>query len=111
MPAAMTRLPDFDTLLRIARDDAGALERLRHSLVEETIAAAPAGSRQRLRALQWRIDAERRRAGTPLAACVRISSMLHDSLQQLATAFADPASLAKAGRGADVVSLARPRRH
>ena len=40
----------------------------------------PHERRRRLQRLQWRIDRELDRSGTPLAACIRISRMMWDAV-------------------------------
>ncbi|MCZ6709690.1 MAG: DUF3135 domain-containing protein [Gammaproteobacteria bacterium] len=78
------RLPDFDILLDMARNDPEGLETLRRSLTGAVIAAAMSeNTRRRLHGLQFRVDMERRRAGTPLAAAIRISEMMCQSLADL----------------------------
>lgn len=67
---------DFDTMSELARNNPELFESLRRRAIEKVIAEAPAANRDRLRRLQWRIDQERRLAGTPLAACMRISRMM-----------------------------------
>lgn len=73
-------MPSFDEMVRLAKNDPEALERIRLQLIEETIAEAPESCHRRLRGLQFQIDMERRRAGNPMGACIRISKMMHDSL-------------------------------
>lgn len=82
-------LPAFDTLLEMARQDPEGLERLRRRLCEQVIRRTPENSprEERLRRLLWRIEAERRRAGTPLAACLHINNMMLDALFRLNAAF------------------------
>ncbi len=78
------RLPDFDILLDMARNDPEGLETLRRSLTDAVIAAAMNdNTRRRLHGLQFRVDMERRRARTPLAATIRISEMMCRSLAEL----------------------------
>lgn len=67
---------DFDAWSRLAREDAAAFERQRQALIERALEAAPPDLRQRLRGLQFRIDMERARAATPLAAAVRLNAMM-----------------------------------
>ncbi len=67
---------DFDAWSAMARSDPEAFESMRLAAIEAAIASAPAAKRERLRRLQWRIDQERRRSRTPLAACIRISRMM-----------------------------------
>jgi hypothetical protein len=87
-------MPTFDEMVRLAKTDPETLERLRMTLIEETIAEAPESCQRRLRGLQFQIDMERRKAGNPLGACVRISKMMHDSLytmrQTLNAAIGEP---------------------
>jgi hypothetical protein len=71
---------DFDGWCRLATEDPQTFERLRSRRIEEAIASAPAARQQRLRCLQWRIEQERRRAPSALAACVSLSHMMWDSL-------------------------------
>jgi hypothetical protein len=79
-----TRLPDFDILLDMARNDPEGLETLRRSLTGAVIASAMSpNTRRRLHGLQFRVDMERRRARTPLAATIRISEMMCHSLADL----------------------------
>ena len=67
---------DFDVWSALARDNPELFETLRREAIEQVIADAPPANRERLRRLQWRIDQESRLAGTPLAACMRISRMM-----------------------------------
>jgi type VI protein secretion system component VasF len=84
-------LPAFDTLLEMARHDPEGLERLRRRLCEQIIERnADARRQHRLRGLLWRIDHERQRARTPLAACLRLHSLMLDAVFQLNSAFNDP---------------------
>jgi len=68
----------------MARNDPKGLETLRRSLTDAVIAAASSeNTKRRLQGLQFRVDMERRRAGTPLAATIRISEMMCRSLAEL----------------------------
>ena len=79
-----TRLPAFDVLVDMARNDPDGLETLRRSLTDAVIAAASSeNTKRRLQGLQFRVDMERRRAGNPLAATIRISEMMCRSLADL----------------------------
>lgn len=71
---------DFDDWSQLAARDPDGFERRRSEVLEEFIQQAPENRRLRLRRLQWRIDRARERAPTPLAACVKISQMMWDSL-------------------------------
>lgn len=71
---------DFDEWSRLAKTDPAAFEARRLALIEEYLDQFPPLDQRRLRGLQFRIDMERRRARTPMAACLRLSSMMWDSL-------------------------------
>lgn len=80
---------DFNRWSRLAGEDPEAFDRARIEAIEAVIAQAPEELRPRLRALQCRIDLERRRAGNPLGACVRISAMMWDRFHHLRQALDD----------------------
>lgn len=87
----MPRLPAFDVLVDMARNDPKGLETLRRSLTDAVIAAASNDTtRRRLQGLQFKVDMERRRAATPLAATIRISEMMCRSLAELHRAMVKP---------------------
>ncbi len=99
------RLPPFDDLIELARNRPDELEKLRITLCESAIRGAPAALRPQLRGLQFRIDMESRRYSTPMERCLRISSMMHESLAELAQAFANvPENL---GQQRDLLSSSR----
>ncbi len=66
----------FEELAQLAQTDPEAFEARRQALIEEAISQAPEERQERLRRFQWRIDMERKRAKTPLAACLRLNDML-----------------------------------
>lgn len=82
-------LPGFDTLRYLAEHDPSRLELLRNALTEMLIARSPAESRQRLRGLQFQINARVKLARNPIAACIAVSTMMHDTLDQLQRALCD----------------------
>lgn len=71
---------DFDEWAALARNDPDAFEARRLALIEDYLNQFSHTEQQRLRGLQFRIDMERRRARTPMAACLRLSGMMWDSL-------------------------------
>jgi len=71
---------DFDQWAALAASDPEAFETRRAQLIDATIRRAPAGKQQRLRCLQWKVDQVRRLSRTPLAACVRMSNMMWESV-------------------------------
>ena len=67
---------DFEEMRRLAESDPAAFEKKRKELIESTIQEAPPEHQERLRRLQWVIDMDRKKCKTPLAACVRLNSMM-----------------------------------
>jgi hypothetical protein len=107
-----TRLPAFEVLVDMARNDPEGLETLRRSLTDAVIAAASNdAARRRLKGLQFRVDIERQRAPTPLAATIRISEMMCRSLAELhaslVTPSEDPGSGPADGRAPNVLPFPR----
>jgi hypothetical protein len=87
----MPRLPAFDVLVDMARNDPQGLETLRRSLTDAVITAASnEATRRRLQGLQFLVDVERRKATTPLAATIRISEMMCRSLAELRRCMVEP---------------------
>lgn len=82
-------LPGFEALRYLAEHEPEALERLRRELTEQVINSAPPRSRRRLRGLQFQIDARRGLAANPVAACVAVSGMMHETLDHLQQALRD----------------------
>lgn len=70
---------DFDEWATLAQTDPVAFEARRSCLIEDFIQNSPGHLQRRLRGLQFRVDMERRRARTPMGACVRISGMMWDA--------------------------------
>jgi hypothetical protein len=71
---------DFDSWATLAQTDPAVFEQRRLALIEDFLARFPHSEQRRLRGLQFRIDMERRRARTPMAACLKLSAMMWDSL-------------------------------
>ena len=71
---------DFEDWARLARSDPEGFERRRQAAIAELIAAAPPAVQRRLEGLQWQVDQVRARAGTPLAACLKLSTLLWDKV-------------------------------
>lgn len=70
---------DFDEAMELARTDPEAFEQYRRDVIEALIARAPERNRHHLRCLQWRIEQERKRASSPIAACVKLYRMMWES--------------------------------
>ena len=80
----MSNLPHFDELLKLAQENPEALEKLRQEQVEQLINNAPIENQQRLRGLQFQIDAQRSiHKGSAIGSCVKISKMMHQSFGEL----------------------------
>jgi len=78
----------FEEWATLAREDGEAFESRRRQLIENLVAAAPERMQGRLRGLQFQIDLERERAGTPLGAAVRLNSMMWSGFVGLRDALA-----------------------
>ena len=76
-------IPAFDDLVALSKQNPQELEALRTRLCDQLIDSAPEPQRRRLRGLQFQIDMERRKASNPMAACLRISEMMHASFDEL----------------------------
>ena len=74
---------DFEKMARLAKEDPEALETWLEERVEELIMSSPIEHQHRLRGLQFQIDMERKRASNPLAACIKLSQMMHESFTKL----------------------------
>lgn len=83
-------LPSFDTLTELAREKPDELEQLRQRVIRDVIRSAPSYMRDRLNGLQFQIDMERRRSTCAVSACVKISSMMNESLEDLRVALSNP---------------------
>ncbi|NOY72084.1 MAG: DUF3135 domain-containing protein [Gammaproteobacteria bacterium] len=72
---------DFDYWVELAKNDPVQFEEKRSAAIEEMIATAPqAATRDRLRKLQWRVDAERRTSKNPTQACLKIYNMMWEKV-------------------------------
>jgi len=78
---------DFDYWLQLAQDDPERFESLRSEALEICINRAPDSQQARLRCLQWRIDRVREKTKNPMVACIRISNMMWDTINNLATGY------------------------
>ena len=73
-------LVDFDQFSKLAKSDPEAFEAKRAELIEQMIQRMPAHKQHRMRCLQWKIDQVRKQASNPMAACIKLSEMMWDSL-------------------------------
>jgi hypothetical protein len=71
---------DFDQWCDLAQRDPDAFERKRRQVVDQLIDDMPKRRRERMRRLQWRIEAVCARSATPTAAYIALSEMMWDSV-------------------------------
>ena len=111
---------------QLAAEDPEAFEKRRRKLIEEEISKRPPERQEALRKLQWRIDMERKRAKTPLGACIKLNDMLMDQLYKEggfidsvnllknlffgAESVEPPSRKKKREQGAKVISFKKPER-
>jgi hypothetical protein len=94
---------DFEDWRRLHASDPGAFEQRRSAALESVISGAPEHLQKRLRGVQFRLDLERSRAGSDLAACLKAHTLMWDSLTRLREALeqlsvsAKPAQAVSAG--------------
>ena len=108
---------DFEAWAKLAKEDPEEFERRRVEEIRKVIDARP-DLRHRLEGLQFRIDAERKLARTPLKACLRMSTMMWDSFYDLkgqldglaagVRGTAPLVTIAISSRSADVIPLRKP---
>jgi len=87
---ASISIPCFEDMAALAKHNPVEFEALRIRLCNQLIDSAPEYLQKRLRGLQFTIDMERKRARSPMAACLKISSMMNDSLIELSEALSNP---------------------
>ena len=71
---------DFDKWRKLAQDNPEKFESARRDAINSLITDAPTSMQDRLQALQWRIDMERKRSKDPLVSCQRVFNMMWDSV-------------------------------
>lgn len=77
------RLPDFDVLTALYRQDPEALENFRRHLLRDAVDAAPLAHRPSLEQLLIRIESVRQTAATPMEAAVLAFRMMCESVERL----------------------------
>lgn len=89
----MEKLPPFEEMERLARENPEELEKMKRRMVDEVIQSAPEHKRKRLEGLQFQIDAKIKTSKTPFQAMERIYDdmmdnflVLNEHLQQLSKA-------------------------
>ena len=81
------KLPDFDTLSRLYREDPAAFEAFRRHLLRQAVNEAPRRHRPALEELLSCIEASRQRAATPADAALGAFQMMRQSVNQLNAAW------------------------
>lgn len=76
-------MPTFDELMNLGQRDPDGFEVLRAELVEECIRSGTSRNQRRLRGFQFKIDAKRQMAASPMKALLDIQGMMYDSLLSL----------------------------
>ncbi|MDH5392456.1 MAG: DUF3135 domain-containing protein [Gammaproteobacteria bacterium] len=69
----------FDDWAKLAQSDIRAFELKRIEYIHRYLEQIPERYRQRLLKIQWRIDAERKLASSPMLACLKIYSQMWHS--------------------------------
>ncbi len=82
--------PEFEELVELAKQDPKGFEELRRELCQQVINEAPIETQARLHGMQFKLDMERERSSNSLAACIKFSSMMNESLQELQLAISNP---------------------
>lgn len=91
MPLSSSQDFDFDAWATLAQADQSAFEKQRQEYLQKCISQAVqrGGSERKLQGMQSRLELERRRARTPMKACLRYYSLMWDSFVELREAWED----------------------
>jgi DNA polymerase II small subunit/DNA polymerase delta subunit B len=79
----MNDLPSFDEMVLLAKENPEKLESIKQEAIKKLISQAKPETQKRLEGLQFKIDCEVKKAKNPMAAVVKLSSMMHDSFSKL----------------------------
>ena len=79
----MGELPDFDTMMRLHKEDQETLERLHQRLISELVINASKDTKRRLQGLQLWLGMELRRACNPTARFLKLSGMMQEDFLEL----------------------------
>lgn len=83
-------MPTFDELKDLAQRDPEGFECLRLELIERCISTSSSRNQQRLKGLQFVIEAKRLVADNPMKALLEIQAMMHESVLSLQQALRAP---------------------
>lgn len=78
-----SRLPDFDALMALYKEDPEAFEEFRRHLLMEAVGRAPQEQRPALELVLKQIEATRELASTPVEAMLLAFKMMQESLARL----------------------------
>jgi hypothetical protein len=78
-----TRLPDFDVLMALYKEDPEAFEEFRTHLLVDAVSRAPREHRPALEAMLKQIEAAREAAATPIESMLIAFKMMQESIVQL----------------------------
>ena len=98
-------LPPFEHLVKLAKTNSRALDRLLDAHVDALIDSAPQKYQQRLRGLQFEIDCHRQIQKNSFEACKKISLMMQDSLMKLNRVLNESVDVQDTAVKANVLSL------
>ncbi len=93
---SLDTIPSFEELVILAKEDPKEFEALRAHLCDQILSQAPEHIARRLQGLQFKIDMERRRSKTAMASCLKLSSMMNDSLIELKEVLSNPEEFLRA---------------
>ena len=74
---------NFDEWMALHQTGPDAFEEKRRLAIAGLIDSAPASMQPRLKGLMFQIDAERKKARTPLQSCINISSLMWEKFDEL----------------------------
>jgi hypothetical protein len=81
------RLPDFDALMALYKEDPQAFEEFRKRLLMDAVGRAPQEQRPALEQVLKQIEAAREAASSPIESMLLAFRMMRDSLIQLRTSW------------------------
>lgn len=104
-------LPAFDTVVTLHKEQPDELDRIRTELTDPILENTTGDCLHRLQGSQVGIDMELRRARTPEARFVKISSMMHEAFAELNHVLHHPEQpgAADVNREARIIPFTKPR--
>lgn len=76
-------MDQFDDLVHLAKEDPESFDRVRKTIIHQTINSAPQERQENLHRYQWRIDQETRKHDNGLGCCIKLSAMMSDRMLEL----------------------------